>query len=454
MTTPILLTSQILPLLEAAVAFDRRRLAALRARAPAAAQALAPVLERLERTHGRLLGVARSGVHGLASAVEIVAGNARFTREISAIMDHATSVASAVEEMAQSAGEVASHAQEAAARAEDTNRKSAEGNQAISALMGDVDLLEQAVRGMADGVEQFVGFAGEINKLTAIVRDIAHQTNLLALNAAIEAARAGEAGRGFAVVADEVKKLADKTAEATAEIEGVTATMNELSEQVGQSVSQSMERLGQSVEALEVVATTLAENTAAVVDVAQRVAQIAQAADEQRAVAQDMAARLNEITASLTSETEQVRRLTEDSRELVRHVQEQFGALAEGCDDELLLEVVKADHLLWKVRLALLLHGQIEIAEDELKDHTQCRLGRWYYGEGGRRHGAAQAFRAMEAPHQRVHALAREIWTLAREGRTEEALERLQQMDGLSAELVGLLDELRAEMGGDDAAAA
>ncbi len=453
MGSPILLTNQVLPLLQAAVAWDRRRLAALERRSGSTAQTLQPVMEEIERLHRRALEVAGAGVLGLAEAVEIVAGSARFSKEINSIMDHAASVASAVEEMAQSADEVASHAQEAAGRAEVNSRKSEEGNVAISGLMGDVDLLEQAVRSMAEGVHQFVGFAGEINRLTAIVRDIAHQTNLLALNAAIEAARAGEAGRGFAVVADEVKKLADKTAEATAEIERVTATMNELSERVGESVSSSLERLGKSVDALEVVASVLGENTAAVQDVSQRVAQIAQAAAEQRSVARDMAARLNEITASLTAEAQQVHGIVGSARGLVSRLERQFAALAEDAPDRLLLEVVKADHLLWKLRLALLLHGELEIAEGELKDHTQCRLGRWYYGTGGSRYGTLAAFREMEGPHQRVHALAREIWSLAQAQRIEDALEKLQQMDGLSTELIGLLDRLGAEVeGAEDAA--
>ena len=105
---------------------------------------------------------------------------------------------------------------------------------ATSSLLATIDAIGERVhegRAAAEKVEHHTNSTdrsierlkkaiGEIDRVAALIREVAGQINLIALNATIEAARAGQAGRGFAVVAQEIKVLAKRTAEATGHIGG------------------------------------------------------------------------------------------------------------------------------------------------------------------------------------------------------------------------------------------
>ena len=446
MTQHFIRTKTVLPLLQSALASNHRQLTQLASAHRGTANSLTPITEVLLENNRKLAEVGRAGVETLDQAVNVLITNGRFSQGITHTMDAVTSIAAAVEEMAATATEISRNAQTAALRSQESSTIAASGNEGVSSLMGDMDLLEAAVRSMASSMQQFVGFTREINKLTASVKDIAHQTNLLALNAAIEAARAGEAGRGFAVVADEVKKLAEKTAQATNEIGSVTSTMNTLSDEVNDGVTTSLEKLVKSIETLETVAMSMGESNGVIRDVNDKIQQIAAAAEEQSAVSAEMSQNLSSVTHTLTSERNEVGVIGQQIRKLTQATTRQFTLLTEWGLDSVLLQVVKSDHLLWKARLADALFGGQPMNEAEIKSHTQCRLGQWYDSAGRERYGELAAFRAIEEPHARVHVLGREIEQLIKQGATEAALAKLTQMEELSVKMFALLDELDQEV--------
>lgn len=100
-----------------------------------------------------------------------------------------------------------------------TSQLAKQGREVINASADEMACIAETVNTTVAQVRKLEALTKEIGGIASVISGISEQTNLLALNAAIEAARAGESGRGFAVVADEVRQLAQRTGEATGQIE-------------------------------------------------------------------------------------------------------------------------------------------------------------------------------------------------------------------------------------------
>lgn len=121
----------------------------------------------------------------------------------------------------------------------------------------------------------------EIGDILEIIDDISEQTNLLALNAAMQAAMAGEAGRGFAVVADEVQRLAERSSQATHQIDGLIKTIQADASEAIQSMESSTSEVVFGADKIEAAGESLGQIEANSVVLAEKISQLSEQAKTQ-----------------------------------------------------------------------------------------------------------------------------------------------------------------------------
>ncbi len=213
-------------------------------------------------------------------------------REINAATESIVSMAASIEEVsgnAERSSDVARHSVEVAHK----------GGEAVRRTIDGMNTIRETIQDTSKRIKRLGESSQEIGNIVELINDIAEQTNILALNASIQASMAGEAGRGFAVVADEVQRLAERSTNATKQIEVLVRTIQA---DTNEAVV-SMERSTTDV----VGGALLAENAGAALD------EIEQVSNQIASLVQNISSSARQQAGSAADVTRRTTRLREIS---------------------------------------------------------------------------------------------------------------------------------------------
>ncbi|MDO6408393.1 methyl-accepting chemotaxis protein [Pantoea phytobeneficialis] len=190
----------------------------------------------LDSTRHDEIGQLVAAINGIGDGLEQIVGQVRQTAQ--QISQGTDNIAASSQNISEQIGRQASSVEQTSASMEQfgaTVAQTAANVRQALVLVGETD---QTVSLGGKTVSRSVSTMTEIRvasqsiaDITHVIESIAFQTNILALNAAVEAARAGEHGKGFAVVAAEVRALAQRSAQAAKEIDGlITRSISKVAE--------------------------------------------------------------------------------------------------------------------------------------------------------------------------------------------------------------------------------
>ncbi|MTI57449.1 MAG: chemotaxis protein [Geosporobacter ferrireducens] len=349
------------------------------------------------------------------------------------------------EEMSASIEDVSSRAQNVAGFISNTLEVTSESNANMLDAFSFVQKSFETVKTISTDMNILIDEMKQIDQVVDIIKEIANQTNLLALNAAIESARAGEHGKGFGVVASEVKKLAEHT---TSSVNIIQNNIKTLSDELSKVVSHTG-KMASELETGSILVNQVIEANKKVVESIKQLnneaIQIAANTQEQTAVTEEFASRAAELSQSADNILTTCNKTGQGIFKVSQlNNQIRLGMIKDtqhlAIND--ILALSRTDHLNLRWRIYNMLLGYETIDVNIVGNYKECRLGKWYYGEGRDIFKDNAIFKKIEQPHVRLHEWAKESVVAVASNDMAKAEAAFKEMDSYSDQVIEALDEL------------
>ncbi|WP_409369512.1 globin-coupled sensor protein [Lysinibacillus sp. 38-6] len=353
----------------------------------------------------------------------------------------------ATEEIAASINEVARMSSHISEKTTESVDHAVKGKNAIEHALSEIFKTEQTFTTIVDSFTELQKRVNDIEHVVTLINQIADQTNLLALNASIEAARAGEHGKGFAVVAQEVRKLAEGTVSALGEVSTNVHHLKSYSNDVSHSIAETTSIIQEATNEAKQSLPLLNAIVTAIEGINLDVTNTAAISQEQAAAIDEVSARMIEISSLQEDIRDYSTNTSSDihllGKEINRFRQDIIANNNVQLSSIALLQLSKADHILWKWRIYNMFLGLEDVQPSDVSSHTECRLGKWYTASRTvERFGHLQDYRDLDDYHVRVHNSAKLAAEAFKAGHIDQADNYLKEVDEASERVLFYINNL------------
>ncbi len=245
--------------------------------------------------------VSTSAQESRATAMHLAEASEHQAEQIASASRSIQDMTRAMDQMSQDArdsADIAERSVEIASKGADTVRSTIQG----------MDTIREQIQETSKRIKRLGESSQEIGDIVELIDDIADQTNILALNAAMQAAMAGEAGRGFAVVADEVQRLAERSSNATKQIEALVKTIQADTNEAVSSMESTTAEVVAGAKLSENAGEALKEIETVSKFISERITDLAKSAQSQSSSAEQISETMSviqEITTQTSDGTSQ-----------------------------------------------------------------------------------------------------------------------------------------------------